>query len=337
MVTTPENDLPERRNGKGNGGAFPVPVAEIIGADDEALALPRERIGKPRTFRDCVVGFLGTTRNPNTLNAYAYDVEDFLRFLDARGIGRDRAHEIDRAVADAYVLALVNGGARPATVRRRLSVLRNLYDYALDAGVVAFPPPFRKVKAPRGKAEPRNPGVSLDELPALLEAAAAEGRTARAVVVLGAVLGLRASEMLDLSVEDLGKEGKVRTLRVHGKGGKEATVPVPDAVYDALRPLVRRRKSGPILRKDGKALDYQALYYVVRKVAARAGLGKRSPHDLRRAAVMAALDLGVSVPEARDLMRHASIETTMRYDVRRKALESSPVFLLAETILGGKR
>ena len=57
-----------------------------------------------------------------------------------------------------------------------------------------------------------------------------------------------------------------------------------------------------------------ALENIIRKIATRAGLGKRVfPHLLRHTFATRALNKGMPLPTLCDLMGHASVETTRIY------------------------
>lgn len=101
------------------------------------------------------------------------------------------------------------------------------------------------------------------------------------------------------------------TLRVKVKGGRERTIPVPIDVKKAIDEYLlldegnrRTMKTGgsdafvfqaDVARRnfgENKALTTRHLWHLVKKWAQFAGIGKVTPHDLRRTAITRALDLG---------------------------------------------
>lgn len=70
----------------------------------------------------------------------------------------------------------------------------------------------------------------------------------------------------------------------------------------------------------------QAIYNMLNKRGKQAGLGKFTPHDLRRSFCSHLLEAGVDITTISKMMGHASVLTTARYDKRgevtkRKAAE----------------
>ena len=67
---------------------------------------------------------------------------------------------------------------------------------------------------------------------------------------------------------------------------------------------------------------------IVRKWADFTGIGKVSPHDLRRTAITRALDQGLSYRQVRMMSGHKSVEMVVRYDHQRQNLEYNAVGFL---------
>ncbi|MEK6208567.1 MAG: site-specific integrase [Chloroflexota bacterium] len=66
-------------------------------------------------------------------------------------------------------------------------------------------------------------------------------------------------------------------------------------------------------------LTDQAIYGVMRRRAADAGVARFSPHDCRRTFVGDLLDSGVDLVTVKGMAGHASVQTTARYDRRGEA------------------
>ena len=68
-----------------------------------------------------------------------------------------------------------------------------------------------------------------------------------------------------------------------------------------------------------RRLSDQSMYQICKKLCARAGIPRFSPHDLRRTFAGDMLDAGADVALVQQLMGHASVATTVGYDRRPEA------------------
>jgi integrase len=142
------------------------------------------------------------------------------------------------------------------------------------------------------------PSVGLDrnEVGALLVAAGLGTPAEHALISLLAINWLRNSEALGADIDKLGLERRHRTQTVFREGGKIVTIQLAPRTARAIDLAIGERLEGPIFqRADGERMDRHCARRIVRRVARRAGLGKKiSPHTLRHAFITAALDAGVS-------------------------------------------
>jgi integrase/recombinase XerD len=94
--------------------------------------------------------------------------------------------------------------------------------------------------------------------------------------------------------------------------------------------------AGPILRRaDGQRLERRTAHRWVAAIAKRAGLGGVSPHMLRSAFIMAALDAGVPLRDVQIAARHADPRTTTIYDRRRENFDRHAAYVVVAYIAGG--
>jgi integrase/recombinase XerD len=77
------------------------------------------------------------------------------------------------------------------------------------------------------------------------------------------------------------------------------------------------------LNEDGtpSGMTDQAVYNLLKKRAAQAGVPDFSPHDFRRTFVGDLLDRGVDLVTVQKLAGHAAVDTTGRYDRRPEAVK----------------
>lgn len=266
----------------------------------------------------------GDRLSPNTVTTYRAGALRFLQWADERGVNILRPED---GTGLRYRHDLMRAHANPSTINTRMAGAKVVYR-ALKRFRVDHENPFDGVRTVKDKRRPDTirDAYSHRQVAALL-AAAADPHD-RVMVLLGSDCGLRASEMVSLTWEDVtladrdatGAWAAAGAAIVHGKGGTVARVPLGDEVMAALERLPHRE--GPILARTRTP---SGLRYRLNRLAAHAGaelFGIDQPRQ-RRAKALGLHRLrarfGTDVVMAHDLavgqiaMRHASPNTTSRY------------------------
>lgn len=149
--------------------------------------------------------------------------------------------------------------------------------------------------------------------------------------------GLRMSEALRLTWEDV--DWGNRLIRVKGKGGKVATIPLEPDVRDLLFPLQGQhpssvfcyrvaRSRGRLLAGTLEPITYNGLKSRWRRDREASGVSDYRWHDNRHTAATRVLRASKNLRAAQKLLRHADISTTTKYahvtdDDVREALETA--------------
>ena len=227
-------------------------------------------------------------------------------------------------------------GLKPATINRRLTPLRLLFQRLQRYQLIAVNP----MEFVRGrKLSPVSATVYLSRAQARALEEACGGPTLRdrrdrARIVLMLASGVRSAEVLGLTVADLGTIDGHTVAWITGKGGARERVKVAPRAQRALQayldaagitagPIFRRlRRKGidPAAPQAPRAyavhgpLSYIGLKYILRQRFAAAGLSRAlAPHSLRHSFITLALRGGASLPMVQAAARHVSPHTTMRY------------------------
>lgn len=230
-----------------------------------------------------------------------------------------------------------------AAGNRMLAALRGVLKAALQLELMTADEYRRCVDATqriKGEARPGAAGraIAQDEFEKMLEAALASTRVEgwlglrdATILALLWVTGMRRGEVARLAVGDF--DAATGTLLIRkGKGNKTRVAPV-----GAARPLLeewltRRAEYGAVLAweaehpglpaalfpslEDGSFMTPTAIYYRVKTWAAAAGVEDLTCHDFRRTVAGDLLDAGSDLVAVRDLLGHASTQTTAGYDRR---------------------
>ena len=271
-----------------------------------------------------VVEYLGSLQTEqgasrNTLAAYRHDLTDFAEFLRRQRRALPYLAPDDLVV---YLEGLRKRGLRPSSVARRMSAVRGLYRHLLREGALDRDPTEHVEVPRRGRSLPRT--LSRDAATALVEApdtTEPHGVRDRAILELLYATGMRASECVDLRLEDLNLQAGY--VICTGKGRKQRLVPVgAEAAAWVTRYLkgarprdTRRRDCGRLfVNPRGGRLSRQSLWILVRRAAARAGLRVRvSPHVLRHSFASHLLEGGADLRSVQAMLGHADIATTQVY------------------------
>lgn len=268
LVATPADDDPTRQGGNpARGGDTEMQLVEGFLANQAMRGMSPQTI---RRRRWTLTAFADELTPRQSADATTCDVE---RFLSARPTA--------------------------ATRRALLGDLRAFYRWARARDLLDTDPtaPIETPKVPKRLPTP----LSRDEL---ARAWATAGWDVRVLLALGAGAGLRVSEMASLHTDDVDLDARVLVVR-DGKGGKDRTVPLSNAVADVLRhcapgPVTRYRSGGSVSNRIRDHFD-------------AVGIAKR-PHDLRAAfATEAARVSGGDMVLVAQLMGHESMATTQRY------------------------
>lgn len=258
--------------------------------------------------------------SPNTLEAYARDLQGYCALL--RQGGTLVVEKIAPQQSLNYLKTLRSRGLSPRSQARVLSALRGFHKFLLQEQAVEENP-VRRVRSPR--VVPRLPSVlTLKEMEDLLQQPDPRqplGSRDRAMLELLYAAGLRVSELVRLSVNDVNLE--VGYVRTKGKGSKERIVPLGKAACRALEDYLKGprllhplRSSHPVLfvGRRGRGLTRQGFWKILKGYARRAGIRKRiTPHILRHSFATHLLERGADLRSVQSMLGHEDIATTQVY------------------------
>lgn len=256
----------------------------------------------------------------NTSSGYCNDVNHLLDFLesskkDVIGVHPDDIHE--------FLSVLHDIGISPRSQARIIAGIRSFFRFLrLEGKIEENPAEF--IESPHLERE--LPDVlSVEEIDSMIACLAPdkdESLRNHAIIETLYGSGLRVSELVEarLSRLDL-KEG---LLIVEGKGSKERLVPVSPIAVSLIAQYIETKRSQQtvkpegadiiFLNRRGKPLTRVMVFYIVRDLAAAAGIKKTvSPHTLRHSFATHLLEGGANLRAIQEMLGHESISTTELY------------------------
>jgi integrase/recombinase XerD len=167
-----------------------------------------------------------------------------------------------------------------------------------------------------------------------------EGARDYALMLLMLKTSLRVSEACGLRMSQIKSSGGKWVVRVTVKGGRERALPLAADAKKAVDEYLKLDKTRRATLHSGGAAayifqphtNYRTLvfdkplssvmaWHIVKRWGEFTGVGKLSPHDLRRTAITRALDQGLTYRQVQMMSGHRDPKTVMRYDHGRENLE----------------
>jgi integrase/recombinase XerD len=170
-------------------------------------------------------------------------------------VALSRIQQVTEADVSAYIHHL-SGGLKPATISRRLTPIRLLYNRLLRYHLIALNP-LEEIKKPRVSQKSTTIYLSRQEARTLEESC--QGPTLRdlrdhALIVLMLSTGLRSSEVLGIAFDDLAEIDGHRVVWITGKGNQRDRVKLKPRTWHVLERYLKALReqqvsSGAIFRR----------------------------------------------------------------------------------------
>lgn len=295
-----------------------------------------------QAIAEFLCGYFSThRRSDKTRVAYSSDLKQFAEYA-AKDL---LLSSLDAALIEHWAAHLREKQYSPASMRRKIVVLKVFCSYWLRRGVLTESP-FWRVKLSFGRIEQLPRALTEDEIRGLLAQA---GRSRHVVEIprKGAALarnhgrslssrayralrnlalvdllfatGIRVGEASALNIEDFVLTESV--FRVQGKGGRDRLAFVVDektvtiqAEHLEARSQIGTDSRALFLNASGERLSTQGIANIIAKFRQDAGIERNvTPHMLRHTVATLLLRNGVDIRVVQEFLGHASIATTQRY------------------------
>lgn len=260
----------------------------------------------------------------NTVTAYKGDVEQFVSFLNNNKISLE---QVTLANIKDFLRHLHELKLEARSVVRKISSLKVFFAYLHER--FNFKNIAQKMHVP--KVEKKLPHyLTEDEIKTLFEVvdrdASHNGKRNKTMIYLLYVTGMRISELVNLRVSDI--QFDTGFISVHGKGGKQRLIPIPELV----RNIIREYLDGAyrqILKRKVMASDYlfpikyggrlrpisrQAFWALLKEIWKKTDSTQPiSPHKLRHSFATHMLKNGADLRSLQLLLGHENLSTVQIY------------------------
>lgn len=289
----------------------------------EMLVKPITRVEPEDTYIEQFVHFIASVRGMGvlTVRAHRLRVRSFLKWNA----------ECERSIAeltlgdvDGYILSKLESGHKPTYVRSichslvlffQFGELRKWTQPRISAGI-------RRPRIPRVDSVPKGPEWAdvrrlLDHdfgsNPAALRAAA--------ITSLGAIYGLRSSEVVNLRLSDFDWHNEIITIR-RSKNDRVQQFPIQLEVGNKVirylkdaRPQCKHRNLFVSLKPPYRPVDSTTLWVIVANRLKSLGISSRNfgVHSLRHACATHLLHEGTSLKDIADFLGHSNLRSVSVY------------------------
>ncbi len=253
----------------------------------------------------------------NTLQSYKRDIELFSAYI---------AHEkidiisVTRGHILAYILHMQDEGKAASSVMRSIASLKALFSFLVSKGAMQSNPAL-DIKLP--KREKKVPEfLSRDEIEKLLaspDITTLRGIRDKAILELMYATGLKASELVCMSMRDVDTElGYVRC----SKGANIRIVPLgkiavnsAKAYIAVARPVMADADENAFfVNCNGFAMTRQGLWKIIKEYSHKSGIrADITPHSLRHSFAMHLLENGADLISIQEMLGHKDASSTQMY------------------------
>lgn len=255
----------------------------------------------------------------NTRQCYLSDIDRLNAWLTEMGLTPCSA---DFDALQGFIVDLHDLGISPRSQARMISGIKSFYRYLKLEKIIETNPSLLIESPHVGRKLPEV--LSVDEIDAMIDAidmTKPEGRRNKAIIETLYGCGLRVSELVGLEFSNLNFEDEM--LIVTGKGNKQRLVPMSGTSISRIKEwlpdrdqldIKRGEESYVFLNRRGHRLTRVMIFYIVRELAALAGVKKPiSPHTLRHSFATHLLEGGANLRAIQQMLGHESIATTELY------------------------
>ena len=259
----------------------------------------------------------------NSIDAYVNDINKLTSFL--KSINKDDIDysDIDTIIIREFAEYLYNLGISSYSQARIISGIKSFFNYLLIEEKIKINP-TELIESPKlDKKLPDTLNIEdIEKILSSIELDSFEGVRNRAIIETLYSCGLRVSELINLSFQNLYLD--IGFIKVIGKASKERLVPIGSAaikyikIYSDQHRKNIKIKSGNegflFLNRRGSKISRNMIFIIIQKISKKINLEKKiSPHTFRHSFATHMIEGGADLRAVQEMLGHESITTTEIY------------------------
>ena len=259
----------------------------------------------------------------NSIGAYVNDINKLTSFL--KSINKDDIDysDIHTIIIREFVEYLYNLGISSYSQARIISGIKSFFNYILIEEKIKINP-TELIESPKlDKNLPDTLNIEdIEKILLSIELDSFEGVRNRAIIETLYSCGLRVSELINLSYQNLYLD--IGFIKVIGKASKERLVPIGSAaikyikIYSDQHRKNIKIKSGNegflFLNRRGSKISRNMIFIIIQKISKKINLEKKiSPHTFRHSFATHMIEGGADLRAVQEMLGHESITTTEIY------------------------
>tara|TARA_Y100001936_G_scaffold160643_1_gene156948 strand:+ start:4542 stop:5441 length:900 start_codon:yes stop_codon:yes gene_type:complete len=259
----------------------------------------------------------------NSIEAYLNDIKKLTDFLKLRGNDSLKYSEVDTDIINDFIEYLYKLGISSYTQARIISGIKSFFNYLVyEEKILANPTEL--IESPKlNKKLPDTLNINeIDKILNSIDLSTYEGTRNRAIIETLYSCGLRVSELINITIQNLYLD--VGFIKVIGKGSKERLVPIGSSAIKHINIYLKNyRKSFKaisgnegflFLNRRGKKLSRNMIFIIVKQLSIKNNIEKNiSPHTFRHSFATHLIEGGADLRAVQDMLGHESITTTEIY------------------------
>ena len=242
----------------------------------------------------------------NTITSYKNDIKQYLKYLSDKSINYYETEE--------YVKYLNKNKYAKSSINRKIASINKFYEWCQERNYLKETK-YKKIKYI--KQEKKLPDILtsnyINKLLNSLPTENPKNLRDRTIIELLYSSGLRVSELTNLRINDIKKNGSIKVL---GKGNKTRILPMTNEAYKLIDSWITNSRS---FYENEKSSDYLFIGVRGSKISARevqrivrSKLGT-FPHSIRHSFATHLLDGGADLRVVQEMLGHSDPSTTQIY------------------------